>query len=213
MKLKTTCFFLLLIAAITSCNQKPEKPASVNYKRIALTAYSYLENDSVPNRWDFYVASFWQIDSLGKCEMVRRDGFKKDQKYFVDNLPDSTVQLINSINFSKLDTTHLRGSGNEMYNGPMYCLAIYKKNGSATEYIKFVPSALNGELLSLFNTLSQLMKDANTIGMFPASYYQNINYIKKNLSDTTKYPFPVRVKAKEGADILPPAKISAEKKK
>lgn len=213
MKLKTTCFFLLLLSIAVACNKKSEKPDSVKYKRIALTAYSYLENDSLPNRFDFYVGSFWQIDSLGKCEMVRRDGFKKDQKYFLANLPDSTVQLINSINFSKLDTTHLRGSENEMYNGYIYCLAIYKKDGSAAEYIKFVPYTLNGELLSLFNTLSQLMKDANTIGMFPASYYQNINYIKKNLSDTTKFPFPVRVKAKEGGRFLPPAEISAERNK
>lgn len=192
MKLKTTCIFLLLLAVVVSCNKKSENRDSVKYKRIALTAYSYLENDSVPNRFDFYVGSFWQIDSLGKCEMVRRDGFKKDQKYFVTSLSDSTVKLINSFNFSKLDTTNLLPRKGR-YHGEMFCLAVYKKDGKPTEYFKFIPSALNGELLTLFYTLSKLMTEANTIGMFPASYYQNINYIKKNLSDSTKYPFPVIV--------------------
>lgn len=208
MKLKTTFLFLLLLAVAMSCNQNSEKPDSVNYKRIALTAYSYLENDSVPNRWDFYVASFWQIDSLGKCEMVRRDGFKKDQKYFVANLPDSTVKLINSLNFSNLDTTQLLPSKTGLYDGEMYCLAVYDKDGKGKQYIKFVPSALNGELLTLFNTLSKLITEANTIGMFPASYYQNINYIKKNLGDTTKFSFPVSVKGKKDARFLPPLRKS-----
>lgn len=197
MKLNTTCFFLLSLAVVVSCNKKSEKPDSVKYKRIALTAYSYLENDTVSKRFDFYVGSFWQIDSLGKCEMVRRDGFKKDQKYFVANLSDSTVKFINSVSFSKLDTTHLLPEKGK-FNGEMFCLAIYKKDGKPTEYIKFVPSALNGELLTLFNTLSKLMTETNTIGMFPASYYQNINYIKKNLSDSTKYPFPVVLQDQKG---------------
>ncbi|MCF0055375.1 hypothetical protein [Dyadobacter sp. CY356] len=185
MNLKTTYLFLLFASILISCNQKPESPFPVHYKRIALTAYAYLENDSVPKRKDFYVSSFWQIDSLGKCEMIRRDGLEKDQKYYVDNLPDSTIQLINGLNFSKLDTSNLHSSTNGKYDGYKYCLAIYKSDGSATEYINFIPPALHGELLKLFNTLSKLMAEANTVGMFPASYYQNINYIKKNLSDTT----------------------------
>ncbi|MBE9462749.1 hypothetical protein ACFP1I_09060 [Dyadobacter subterraneus] len=197
MKFKTICIFLVLAGGIISCNEKSEKPESVNYRNISLTMYSYLENDSIPDKWDFYIESFWAIDSLGKCEMVRRDGFKKEQKYFETSLPDSTISLINTLDFSKLDTVKILPPQKGRYDGFLYCLSVREKDNKGVSYIKFIPSALNGKFLDLFNNLSRLMADAKTPGMFPAYYYPNSNYIRKNLSDSTKYPFPVRLKAEK----------------
>jgi hypothetical protein len=187
-KMKVTALFLIIVLLI-SCQPKEHLKRRFDFNKISQTAFDWHWDDSLLTR-TFYISYYIECDSNGHCLIAKRDSlFLSPIHFFEATLPTTFDSLLNTINFSKLDSSYEPKNEDHLitYWGFPYCFTFEDKQ-HFTKYIRILPTHIDPLIIKLVKSFEKIalnsrQPSADTINLNPIS-----KYIQTTLIDTSKFP-------------------------